>query len=123
MFRFFLNMLTVEVILLIYFGYVSMYSFILSCFALFFRPAGSSSDDKFNGFAILIPSYKEDQVILSVAKDALQQNYPSDYYDVVVIADSLQHATVEKLRALPIRVVEVAFDKSTKVKSLNAPTT
>ncbi|HEY9049610.1 MAG TPA: glycosyltransferase, partial [Ohtaekwangia sp.] len=67
----------------------------------------------------LIPSYKEDAVILEVARQALNQTYPAQHYDVVVIADSLQSATLELLRKLPIKVVEVHFESSTKVKSLN----
>lgn len=69
--------------------------------------------------AVLIPSYKEDQVILEVAADALHQDYPIESYDVVVIADSLKPETVDILKAMPIRVIEVKFDKSTKAKSLN----
>lgn len=69
--------------------------------------------------AVLIPSYKEDQVILEVAADALHQDYPSERYDVVVIADSLKPETVATLRSRPIKVIEVKFDKSTKAKSLN----
>ena len=69
--------------------------------------------------AVLIPAYKEDQVITGVAASALKQNYPADKFDVVVIADSLKNETLAKLRAMPIKVVEVFFEKSTKVKALN----
>jgi len=67
----------------------------------------------------LIPAYKEDQVIVGVAEQAIQQNYPSDLFDVVVIADSLKPITLQRLSILPIKVVEVSFEKSTKVKALN----
>lgn len=68
---------------------------------------------------VLIPGYKEDSVIVDVAEKALIQTYPKEYFDVVVIADSFQPATVIKLKQLPIKVLEVSFDKSTKAKSLN----
>lgn len=67
--------------------------------------------------AVFIPAYKEDAVIVDVAQKALGQNYKN--YKVVVIADSLQAETLEQLRALPIQVVEVFFEQSTKVKALN----
>lgn len=70
-------------------------------------------------FLVLIPSYKEDAVILNTAKEALTQNYPQELYRVVVIADSLQPETIAKLRKLPIETVEVKFEKSTKSKSIN----
>jgi cellulose synthase/poly-beta-1,6-N-acetylglucosamine synthase-like glycosyltransferase len=40
-------------------------------------------------------------------------------FDVVVIADSLKPVTLQKLSILPIKVIEVSFEKSTKVKALN----
>jgi cellulose synthase/poly-beta-1,6-N-acetylglucosamine synthase-like glycosyltransferase len=67
---------------------------------------------------IFIPGYKEDAVIIATAKDALNQDYPHDRYEVVIIADSFSEATLATLHALPIRVVEVKFEKSTKGKAL-----
>ncbi len=112
-------MLAIEVILLVYFGFVSLYSFLLSVAGLFFKAPNPPESTVKRKIAVLIPSYKEDNVIVEVAEEALKQQYPSDKFDVVIIADSLQPGTLEKLRKLPIRLVEVVFDKSTKVKSLN----
>lgn len=75
--------------------------------------------DRQRKFAILIPGYKEDRVIIEVAKDALEQDYPSDKYEVIVIADSFKPETIEALKELPIRVVEVVFEVSKKSKALN----
>ncbi|HYG18961.1 MAG TPA: glycosyltransferase family 2 protein [Ohtaekwangia sp.] len=107
----------IESLLLLYFGYVVAYTFVFSVAGLFYR-SPSKSSVKYSRFAVFIPSYKEDSVILSVAEKALLQAYPKDRYTVIVIADSLQPATLEKLRKLPIEVVEVKFETSTKVKSL-----
>lgn len=112
-------MYIIELLLILYFGFVSVYALFLSIAALFFKkPAPPESITK-RKIAVLIPSYKEDGVIISSAEHALEQNYPSDRFEVVVIADSLMPSTVAHLRSLPITVVEVSFDKSTKVKSLN----
>jgi cellulose synthase/poly-beta-1,6-N-acetylglucosamine synthase-like glycosyltransferase len=73
----------------------------------------------FRKIAVLIPGYKEDTVIREVANDALLQDYPKEYFDVVVIADSFQKDTLDYLKTLPIKVIEVKFDKSTKSKALN----
>lgn len=112
-------MYIIEIILLSYFGYVSLYSFFLSTAGLFYRNLNPPEARRCRRVAVLIPAYKEDQVIIGVAEQALQQNYPSDYFDVVVIADSLKPATIQKLSILPIKVIEVSFEKSTKVKALN----
>jgi cellulose synthase/poly-beta-1,6-N-acetylglucosamine synthase-like glycosyltransferase len=113
-------MLAIEILLLIYFTFVSCYSFFLSIAALFFRLPSVPVSPVKEKIAVLIPSYREDAVIVGVARQALEQIYPTDSYQVVVIADSLQPQTILQLKSLPIRVVEVSFDQSTKVKSLNA---
>lgn len=112
-------MYIIEVALLSYFGYVSLYSFLLSTAGLSYKSLLAPESRRLRKVAVLIPAYKEDGVIAGVAAQALEQNYPSDAFDVVVIADSLKSATLEKLRALPIKVIEVSFERSTKVKALN----
>jgi len=111
-------MVIVEALVLLYFVYVVSYTFIFSFAGLFYgNPIAASKTHK--KFAVFIPAYKEDSVIVGVAQKALTQSYPNEFYDVIIIADSLQHETILKLRELPIIVVEVKFESSTKVKSLN----
>jgi cellulose synthase/poly-beta-1,6-N-acetylglucosamine synthase-like glycosyltransferase len=112
-------MIVLEILFLLYFGYVSLYQFVLAIAGLFYKEQLPPEGERKRKIAVLIPSYKEDNVIVDVAHEALQQNYPADSYDVVIIADSLKPETVARLKALPIIVVEVSFEKSTKVKSLN----
>lgn len=112
-------MYILEIALLSYFGYVSLYSFFLATAGLFYRNLKAPDAPRLRKVAVLIPAYKEDGVIPGVAAQALEQNYPADFFDVIVIADSLKSATLQKLRALPITVIEVSFEKSTKVKALN----
>ncbi|AHM63627.1 family 2 glycosyl transferase [Flammeovirgaceae bacterium 311] len=81
-------------------------------------PNRFSSQDRFR-ICIMIPAYKEDGVIFHTAQEALNQSYAKSRYEVVVVADSLHPDTLTKLRTLPIRVIEVSFDKSTKAKALN----
>lgn len=54
-----------------------------------------------------------------MAISALQQQYPMGMYDVVVIADSFKEETLQILRGLPVKLIEVQFEKSTKSKALN----
>lgn len=70
--------------------------------------------------AILVPAYKEDNIILSTAQNLLKLDYPKNWYDIYIIADSFQASTIEQLKKLPVNVIEVAFENSTKSKSLNA---
>lgn len=112
-------MYILEVVLLVYFSYVTGYSFLLSFAALFYRNEKPAEAKVKRKIAVLIPAYKEDAVIVNVASRALNQHYPSDRFDVVVIADSLKLSTLRDLRKLPIKLVEVSFEKSTKVRALN----
>ncbi|PWL39424.1 N-glycosyltransferase [Flagellimonas aquimarina] len=108
-----------EFLLIGYFGFASIYVFIFSFAGLFKARKRNEVLLKERKFAVLIPGYKEDNVIVEVAKSALQQSYPSELYDVVIIADSFLESTLNDLKQLPIRLVEVSFEKSTKSKALN----
>ncbi len=108
----------VELVVLIYFIYVVGYTATFSIAGQFYREPQENKDNAFRRFCVFIPCYKGDDVIVDVAKKALEQSYDSNFYTVVVIADSLQPETLNKLRTLPIQVIEVHFESSTKVKSL-----
>lgn len=103
------------------------YLFLSCLYVLIFAIAGhrykkraKTAQSKLHKIAVFIPAYKEDNVIVEVAKNALKQAYPPSFYDVIIIADSLKKNTLDQLKHLPIHVVEVAFEKSTKSKALNA---
>ncbi len=98
-----------------------MYVFLFAV-ASKFRKLPARSYTNANGYKclLLIPAYKEDIVILEVAEKAMQLNYPADKYEVVVIADQLKAETIRKLKSIPVKVLEVQFEKSTKAKALNA---
>lgn len=108
-----------EWVILGYFGFASLYVFLFSFFGLFKAKEKKDIFNKQRKFAVLIPGYKEDNVIVEVARRALEQSYPETLFDVVVIADSFKDITLQKLEKLPIRLVEVSFEKSTKSKALN----
>jgi len=108
-----------EIILIVFTGFATLYILFFSTSGLFYKEKKLSLASKNRKFAVLIPGYKEDEVILEVAADALKQNYPSDYFDVVIIADSFSPETIQRLSVMPLKVIEVKFDKSTKAKALN----
>lgn len=69
-------------------------------------------------FVVLFPAYKEDRVIVSSVKSFLEQEYPQELYEVIVISDHMQPETNEALRALPIRVLMATYTDSSKAKAL-----
>jgi cellulose synthase/poly-beta-1,6-N-acetylglucosamine synthase-like glycosyltransferase len=111
-------MWVVEFLLLAYFIYVVAYTTAFSLGGFFYNlPVDQNS--ALNRFCVLIPCYKEDGVIIEVARKALTQKFPQTHYTVVIIADSLQQSTLDTLKSMPLKVIEVNFELSTKVKALN----
>jgi 1,2-diacylglycerol 3-beta-glucosyltransferase len=117
-------MFIVQLLATLVFGYTAL----VVVYLLFFAVAGRLrkgdalvplASETHRRIAVLIPAYKEDTVILESARHGLTQHYPASHYDIVVIADSLRTETIGTLQALPIRVIEVSFEKSTKAKALN----
>ncbi|MEI6947125.1 glycosyltransferase [Paraflavisolibacter sp. H34] len=94
------------------------YLFFFSLAGTLGRKKGLQAADSLRRIRIFIPGYKEDAVILSSAASALQQDYPAHLVEVVVIADSFSESTLAALQKMPLKVVEVRFEKSTKGKAL-----
>ncbi|SNR63945.1 Glycosyltransferase, catalytic subunit of cellulose synthase and poly-beta-1,6-N-acetylglucosamine synthase [Lutibacter agarilyticus] len=110
---------TIQIIILILIGLATLYIFVFSIAGLFYKQRTYKPSADLKKIAVLIPGYKEDEVIIEVANAALQQNYPSNLYDVVIIADSFLEETLNELKSLPLKLIEVSFEKSTKSKALN----
>src|SRR5579871_262035 len=106
-------------ILFLYLAIISVY-FLIVAIAGKIRKGNvySSTSDK-KKIAVFIPSYKEDNIIVDTAAKAKAQEYPKDLFDVYVIADKLQKSTIEKMKAIPVNVVEVQFEISMKSKSIH----
>lgn len=110
----------IQMLVLVYFALGITYFFVFALASVFPYRMKQHQHEKIHRFAVLIPAYKEDAIIADVCRESLKQDYPSDYYDVVVVADSFQDATIEKIKQMNIQVVEVSFERSTKSKALNA---
>ena len=109
----------IQWILYAYLAFGTVYIFIFSMAGHWHRKKELPQNSVFQRIAVLIPGYKEDQVILEAAREALLQDYPREKFEVIIIADSFQPATMEQLQTLPVKVIPVSFDKSTKAKALN----
>ena len=116
-------MIILHVITLLLFVYLAatlLYLFVLAVAGRWGRLRSYATAVKKSRIAVLIPSYREDNIIVHTASQALLQDYPADRYTVTVIADQLKPETIAALRALPVGVVEVVFEKSMKARSLHA---
>lgn len=73
---------------------------------------------KLHRFVILYPAYKEDRVIENAVSNFLEQDYPKSCYDVVVISDQMQDDTINRLKSMPVTLMEVHFQQSSKAKAM-----
>lgn len=69
-------------------------------------------------FAVLYPAYKEDKVIEMAAGSFLNQNYPKELYDVVVISDQMKEETNERLVEQGFILLKANYKDSSKAKAL-----
>lgn len=107
-------------ILLAYLGWAVVYQLVFALAGHGFTEEKGLPDLHFRRFAVLIPAYREDAVIVDTVKAVLRQNYPSDSYEVVPVADQLRSSTLQNIQRLGVQPVQVGFETSSKSKSINA---
>ncbi|MFD2525819.1 glycosyltransferase [Flavihumibacter stibioxidans] len=105
-------------VLFIYLFCSITYLLVIAIAGLMYKEDAPPQSPVFARIAILIPSYRDDHIITATAAEALHHDYPADKFDVVVVADSLNHATIYALRNQGIRVIEV--NAHMKSRSINA---
>lgn len=84
----------------------------------FYRTPHFPEARKLRRFVVFFPAYKEDRVIVSSVRSFLQQDYPQELFDIIVISDRMQPSTNENLRSLPIRLLIADYQDSSKAKAL-----
>ena len=87
--------------------------------SLFYREHKYITKNNQAKIAVIFPAYKEDAVIIKSVSDFLEQDYPKDLYDIYVVSDNMTAETNASLKRLPISVLEVDFENSSKAKALN----
>ena len=102
-------------ILFIYFAICILYISVFSFASFFFHPIEITKKNISNKFAILIPSYREDDVIDDSVDSLISQSYSNINYDIHVISDSMLTETNERLIRKRINLHEVKFE-NTSVK-------
>ena len=86
--------------------------------ALINRKHESPRTKKQNRIVVLVPAYKQDDVIEHTVVSILSQAYPQRMFDVTVISDHQSEMTNMRLAQYPITLLTPNFAESTKAKSL-----
>ena len=95
-----------------------LYLGVFAVAALFHSKPVIPKAKKFNRFVVLIPAYKQDNVIEQTVLSVLGQAYPQRMFDVTVISDHQDEITNMRLAQYPITLLTPDFEESTKAKSL-----
>lgn len=109
----------IDWLLFVALGIPALYLFVFAAAAALRRPQPFPAARRQHRFAVLIPAYKGDDIVQPTLEAVLKQDYPRSLYDVVLIADHFRPESTERLAALPIRLLAVAFEESSKAKALN----
>jgi cellulose synthase/poly-beta-1,6-N-acetylglucosamine synthase-like glycosyltransferase len=106
----------------VFFGIIAIsviYAFVFAFFSVLGKKKRYPLAKKQDKFLILVPAYKEDKVILQTVESILEQEYPENKIDVVVISDRMENATNLILSEMPVILMEINPEQSTKAYALN----
>lgn len=86
--------------------------------ALFNRHSNIPRSKQQNRFVVIIPAYKQDEVIEQTVVSVLGQAYPQRMFDITVVSDHQKEMTNMRLAQYPITLLTPDFEESSKAKSL-----
>lgn len=107
--------MTLFILMLLSVGYFFIFAFA----SLWGTNKKYASALKKSKIAVFVPSYKGDRVIMDSVNSLLNQDYPSEFYDIIVISDRMEEETNLAIYDLPVRLYEIAPDNSSKAYALN----
>ena len=117
-FNFWNILLYLDVVLFVIVSATVLYLGIFAIASFFNKNHESPRTKKQNRIVVLIPSFKQDEVIEQTVISVLSQAYPQRMFDVVVISDHQEEMTNMRLAQYPITLLTPNFEDSTKAKSL-----
>ena len=118
MFDFWLILYILDWLLFIITAATVLYLGIFAIASLFTKKSIISKAKINRRFIVLIPSYRQDEVIEQTVLSILSQAYPQRMFDVTVISDHQSEMTNMRLAQYPITLLTPDFEESSKAKSL-----
>lgn len=109
--------------------FIDIFFFIITTFSvgyLFFFAVMSMKENmprhkeakKKNKFLILFPAYNEDIIIVNSIERFMEQDYPRELFDLVVVSDHMSEETDNKIIELGGEILKANYDNSSKAKAL-----
>lgn len=97
-----------------------VYLLFFSIASLFYKTPTFKTPKNYTRFLLLIPAYKEDDVIIESMKTIVHQSYPENSREVMVIADRMKESTTNILVEMGVKILIFEPYDSLKAKALNA---
>ena len=101
-----------------------LFPVVLACFYYWFlaiyafygkEKRNAIKDESIHSFAIIIPAHNEESVITETLKSCAQIDYPSNKFQVFVIADNCTDNTAEIARNIGAKLVVVTGEKDSRI--------
>ncbi len=106
---------TAQILLLMIFGILAGYQFLLTVMAFRVKQADTFQTEKKRRFAVVVPAHNEEMMIARTIYSLHTLIYPKKLFDVVVVADNCTDSTAETARRLGATVYE-RFDETNRGK-------
>lgn len=94
------------------------YLFIFAIFSCRKRKNYYKKTKKQNKFAVFFPAYKADDVIENTVDSFLNQNYPKEKYDIIILSENMKESTNRALKELPVILFEPNIKNSIIAREL-----
>jgi cellulose synthase/poly-beta-1,6-N-acetylglucosamine synthase-like glycosyltransferase len=95
------------------------YVFVFSLFSTFGTRRRYEMSTRKHRILVIVPSYKDDSVIMDSVNSLLDQDYDSERYDIAVVSDCMRDETNDRLSSLPIILFVINPETSSKAYALD----
>lgn len=108
-----------EILLISYLGFNVLYIVVYAVAGSFHKAEKFPLANKLAKTLIIMPAYKDDEVIINAAIKNRDQEYLRENLDVLVVGDHLKDETYKSLEMNGIEFVKLNLETSTKARAIN----
>lgn len=94
------------IIVFLYLAVATIYLLVLALAYFFVRERTPGSVEPLNCFAILVPAHNEELLVATLCQSLLEVDYPSDKFEIFIVADNCSDKTADICRHYPLQVLE-----------------
>lgn len=104
-------------IFFIYISFVLAYELVLFIVAKIKSDLKKQNEVTLHSFLIVIPAYKEGEILFNTIDAVNQLKYPSELFDIILLNDECNQEVIEKIKG-KIKVIDLELQTHSKIQSL-----